>query len=159
MRREFAAFITEVVRKDNKVLLLNMDGPGFGIFDKLRSENPNNYFNPGVTEQASIGIAAGMALEGLKPYVYSITPFVLERPFEQIKLDIVEQKANVKLGGFWNYANAGPTHRPRDIKVLCKLLDIRLYEPKNSDEARRFLLQAYKDNKPAFFHLTKDPEI
>jgi len=100
-----------------------------------------------------------MALEGLKPYIFSITPFVLERPFEQIKLDIVEQKTDVKLVGYWDYPTAGPTHITKDIGGLCKILGIRLFEPKDSTETRKLLLATYKNNKPAFFYLTKDPNL
>ena len=64
----------------------------------------------GICEQSLIGVASGMALEGLKPWVYTITPFLIERPFEQIKLDIDQQKANVNLVGFADYPTLGPTH-------------------------------------------------
>lgn len=157
MRREFAKVITELVRRDKRVYLISLDGPGYGLFNELAKENPKHYWNFGVTEQASIGIASGMALQGLKPYVYSITPFVLERPFEQIKLDIIEQNANVKLVGFWDYPRDGPTHKAKDISGLCKILGISLFEPKDSTETRKLLLETYKDNKPAFFSLTKNP--
>jgi len=154
MRREFARFINEIVREDKRVHLLSLDGPGYNLFNKLTFENPGNYWNLGVMEQAAIGVASGMALEGLKPYVYSITPFILERPFEQIKLDIVEQKANVKLIGFWNYSNDGPTHTTKDPEGLCRILGIRFFKPQNSDETRKLLFETYNDKKPAFFSLT-----
>lgn len=157
MRREFAKVIAELIKKDKKVHFLSLDGPGFGLFNELIADNPGNYWNLGVAEQAAIGIAAGMALEGLKPYVYSITPFVLERPFEQIKLDIVEQKTDVKLIGFWNYPNDGPTHTTKDPKGVCKILGIRFFKPENFDETRRLLLETYEDKEPAFFYLTKNP--
>ena len=156
MRREFVKVIIELIRKDKRLHLINLD-VGQGMFDELIKEAPNNYWNFGVMEQAAIGIAAGMALEGLKPYVYSITPFVLERPFEQIKLDIVDQNADVKLVGFWNYPSAGITHLTKDVAGLCKILEIPLYEPKSSEETRKLLLETYLDTKPAFFNLTKDP--
>src|SRR3989344_2447383 len=139
MRREFAKFIAELVRKDKRVCLLSLDGPGFGLFDELVSQNPNNYWNLGVTEQASIGIASGMALEGLKPYVYAITPFILERVFEQIKLDIVEQKANVKLVGYWAYPGTGPTHFTENPEGICKILKIPFYNPVNSEQTKEML--------------------
>ena len=157
MRREFVNVILELIRKDKKVHLINLD-VGQGLFDMLIKEFPNNYWNFGVMEQATIGVAAGMALEGLKPYIYSITPFVLERPFEQIKLDIVDQNANVKLVGFWNYHAAGITHFTKDVSGLCKILEIPLYEPKCSEETRKLLLESYLTIKPAFFNLTKDPK-
>ena len=159
MRREFAKFISETVKKDKTIQLLSLDGPGYGLFNELLEENPYNYNNFGVTEQSSIGISSGMALEGLKPYVYSITPFVLERPFEQIKLNIIHQKANVKLIGFWNYPNDGVTHKTEDVRGVCKVLKMDLFEPRNSKETREILEETYKSKIPAFISLTKDSKI
>lgn len=156
MRREFGRVITEIIRKDKRAYFLSLD-VGFGIFDKLKEENPSHYINLGVTEQASVGVASGMALEGLKPYIYTITPFLLERPYEQIKLDIVEQNANVKLVGFWDYPKDGPTHITKDVGKLCDALGIPLYQPKNAAEAREMLLKAHEIPSPAFFSLTRNP--
>ena len=80
--------------------LLKVGDIGYGIFDDFRKNHPNRFINMGICEQSLISVAAGMSLEGLKPWVYTITPFLIERPFEQIKLDINQQKANVKLVGF-----------------------------------------------------------
>ena len=131
MRKEFGEVIADLVQQDKRVYLLAMD-VGYGIFDRLKGENPSHYLNLGITEQATIGIASGMALEGLKPYVFSILPFALERPFEQIKLDIVEQNTDVKIIGFWDYPSAGPTHCTKNPKGLCDILGIKFIKPKNS---------------------------
>jgi len=155
MRNEFAKVIAELIEIDKKVHLITLDG-GYKQFNKSIKENPKNYWNFGVTEQASIGIVSGMALEGLKPYIYTITPFLIERPFEQVKLDIVAQNANVKLVGFWDYPDDGITHLTKDPEGLCKILGIRYFEPKSSSETREMLLDTYKDDQPAFFYLTKD---
>lgn len=154
MRKEFAKVIAEMIREDKSIYLLDLD---FGsIFSELIKENPNNYIPLCISEQASIGVASGMALEGLKPYVYAITTFLLERPFEQIKLDIVQQKANVKLISYVNYPRAGPTHNTKEAKGLCKILEIDYVKPKDSVETKQKLLEYSKLNKPVFFHLIKD---
>lgn len=153
MRKIFAKTITEIIDNDKTVHVVSLDFTGLGIFDRLIGDYPNHYLNLGVTEQASIGVAAGMALEGLKPYVYGITPFILERPFEQIKLDIVEQKADVKLIGFWAYPNDGPTHITKNPKDICKILNIPFYEPKNIEETKQMILETYQIKGPAFFNL------
>jgi len=95
-------------------------------------------------------------LEGLKPYVFAITPFLLERPFEQIKLDVVQQKANVKLVSSWSYPTAGPTHRALDVEKECDLLGIKLISPKDSKETREKILETHEINEPLFFYLTRD---
>ena len=87
MRRTFGKVITELARTDEKICLLVGD-IGYRVFDEFRQEHPKQFINMGICEQSLIGVSAGLALEGLKPWVYTITPFLIERPFEQIKLDI-----------------------------------------------------------------------
>ena len=120
MRRKFGKLINILAKKDKKIVLLVGD-IGYGIFDDFRKDHPKRFFNLGICEQSLIGAASGMALEGLKPWVYTITPFLIERPFEQIKLDIDQQKANVKLVGFADYPSLGPTHRELDAKHMSKM--------------------------------------
>ena len=155
MRGKFCEIITDLIRKDKKIYLLTGDFT-YGLFDDLKRENPSHYINTGVTEQASMGMAAGMALEGLKPYFFSILPFTLERPFEQIKLDVVQQKANVKIVAFWDYPTAGPTHLTKDPEALCKLLGLKFIKPRNREEAERVLIESSKNPEPMFIYLTKD---
>ena len=99
MRRTFGKIITELAGIDDKIYVLVGD-IGYRIFDEFRENYPERFINMGICEQSIIGVSAGMALEGLKPWVYTITPFLIERPFEQIKLDIDQQNVNVKLVGF-----------------------------------------------------------
>ena len=120
MRRIFGKTIDEIAKKDKKVMLLVGD-IGYGIFDDFRKNHPNRFINMGICEQSLISVAAGMSLEGLKPWVYTITPFLIERPFEQIKLDINQQKANVKLVGFADYPTLGPTHSELNAKYMMRL--------------------------------------
>ena len=115
MRRIFGKLINELAKKDKKIVLIVGD-IGYGIFDEFRKTHPKRFFNLGICEQSIIGVAAGMSLEGLKPWVYTITPFLIERPFEQIKLDIDQQKANVNLVGFADYPNLGPSHSELNAK-------------------------------------------
>ena len=120
MRRKFGKLINQLARKDKKIILLVGD-IGYGIFDDFRKEHPKRFINLGICEQSLIGVASGMALEGLKPWVYTITPFLIERPFEQIKLDIDQQNTNVNLVGFADYPSLGPSHSELNAKKLMKL--------------------------------------
>ncbi len=155
MRREFGKLIVELAEKDKNIMLIVGDY-GYGMLDEYRRRFPSRFFNIGVCEQSMIGLASGMALEGFKPYVYTITPFLIERPFEQIKLDIDQQNVNVKLIGYADYPTHGPTHAELDAKGLMSLLkNIKSYFPKNSEETRRFLLESYKSECPTFISLKK----
>ena len=107
MRRKFGEIIDKLAKKDKKVVLLVGD-IGYGIFDDYRKNHKERFFNLGICEQSLINEAAGMAIQGLKPWVYTITPFLIERPFEQVKLDIDQQNVNVNLVGFADYPHLGP---------------------------------------------------
>ena len=156
MRRIFGKIINELAFKDNKIVLIVGD-IGYGIFDDFRRNHPKKFYNFGICEQSIIGSAAGMALEGLKPWVYTITPFLIERPFEQIKLDINEQKANVKLVGFADYPTLGPTHSEINAKKTIKLFkNIQSFFPKNSYETKKFTYEISKRKGPCFMSLKTD---
>lgn len=156
MRKEFGKVIVELAEKDNKIILIVGD-IGYGIFDEFKAKFPDRFFNFGICEQSTISAASGMALEGLKPYVYTITPFLIERPFEQIKLDIDQQNVNVKLVGYADYLDQGPTHAELDGERLMNLFNnIVSYFPKNSKETRDALITSYESKRPAFISLKKD---
>ncbi|MBM3708367.1 MAG: hypothetical protein FJW69_08555 [Actinobacteria bacterium] len=153
MRKEFGSFMTEIASKDDKVILIVGD-IGYRIFDEFISKYPGRFFNFGVCEQSMISVASGMALEGLKPYVYTITSFLIERPFEQIKLDINEQECNVKLVGYADYPTQGPTHAEINAEGLMKLFkNIKSYFPKSKEEAINAFYEAYISEKPCFIGL------
>ena len=159
MRRRFGKLINELAKRDKKVVLLVGD-IGYGIFDDFRKDNPNRFFNLGICEQSLIGAASGMALEGLKPWVYTITPFFIERPFEQLKLDIDQQNVNVNLVGFADYPELAPTHSEADGEKLMSLFkNIKSYFPKNSEETEQYFFQSYKNPGPNFISLKADKTI
>lgn len=159
MRRKFGKIMNELANKDSKIVLLVGD-IGYGIFDDFRKNHKEKFFNLGICEQSIIGAAAGMALEGLKPWVYTITPFLIERPFEQVKLDIDQQNVNVKLVGFADYPTLGPTHSELNAKKLMKLFhNIRSYFPKDSSETEKFVKICYKSKGPKFISLKSDKKI
>ena len=159
MRRKFGKLINELAKKDKKIVLLVGD-IGYGIFDDFRKNYPKRFFNLGICEQSLIGTAAGMSLEGLKPWVYTITPFLIERPFEQIKLDIDQQKTNVKLVGFADYPKLGPTHSELNAKKMMKLFkNIKSYFPKNSNDTQNVVKKCYKFKGPTFISLKTDKTL
>ena len=159
MRRKFGKIIHELAKKDKRIVLLVGD-IGYGIFDDFRKDFPNRFFNMGICEQSLIGAASGMAIEGLKPWVYTITPFLIERPFEQIKLDIDQQKANVKLVGYADYPNLGPTHSELNGKKLMSLMkNIKSFFPRDSKETEKISKYCYKHRGPTFISLKTDKKI
>ena len=156
MRRKFGKLIDQLAKRDDKIYLLVGD-IGYGIFDDFRKNHRKRFLNLGICEQSLIGVAAGMSLEGVKPWVYTITPFLIERPFEQVKLDIDQQKVNVKLIGFADYPTLGPTHSELNGKKISKMFkNIKSFFPKDSIETEKYVLRSYKNQGPNFISLKSD---
>ena len=159
MRRRFGKVIAELAGRDENIVVLVGD-IGYRVFDEFREKYPDRFINLGICEQSMIGVSAGMALEGLKPWVYTITPFLIERPFEQVKLDIDQQNVNVKLVGFADYSTLGPTHAELNGEKLMQLFtNITSLFPKDGDETESMVYQAYDKNGPAFISLKNDPTL
>ena len=159
MRRRFGNIISQLAEKDEKLYVIVGD-IGYRVFDEFRDKFPNRFINMGICEQSIISVASGMALEGLKPWIYTITPFLIERPFEQIKLDIDQQNVNVNLVGFADYPTLGPTHTEIDAKKMMKFFNnIESFFPSDSDETEKMILQAYEREGPSFIGLKSDPTL
>tara|TARA_Y100000310_G_C20387425_1_gene671124 strand:+ start:70 stop:573 length:504 start_codon:yes stop_codon:yes gene_type:complete len=159
LRRRFGKVITELADRDENIYVLVGD-IGYRIFDEFREKHPDRFINMGVCEQSIIGVSAGMALEGLKPWVYTITPFLIERPFEQVKLDIDQQNVNVKLVGFADYPTLGPTHSELNGQKLMQLFtNITSFFPKDGNETQDMIFEAYDKDGPAFISLKSDPKL
>ena len=159
MRRRFGEIITQLADENENIFVIVGD-IGYRVFDDFRDKYPERFINMGICEQSMISVASGMALEGLHPWVYTITPFLIERPFEQIKLDIDQQNVNVNLVGFADYPTLGPTHAELNGEKLMKLFkNIKSFFPKNSDETESAIYQSYKNNGPNFISLKSDALI
>jgi len=159
MRRRFGKIISQLAEKDEKIYVIVGD-IGYRVFDEFRDKFPNRFINMGICEQSIISVASGMALEGLKPWIYTITPFLIERPFEQIKLDIDQQNVNVNLVGFADYPTLGPTHTEINAKKMMKLFNnIESFFPSDGDATEKMILQAYEREGPSFISLKSDPNL
>ena len=159
MRRRFGKIISQLAEKDEKLYVIVGD-IGYRVFDEFREKFPNRFINMGICEQSLISVASGMALEGLKPWIYTITPFLIERPFEQIKLDIDQQNVNVNLVGFADYPSLGPTHTELDAKKMMELFsNIESFFPSDGDETEKMIFQAYEREGPSFISLKSDPNL
>ncbi|VVB82613.1 1-deoxy-D-xylulose-5-phosphate synthase [uncultured archaeon] len=158
MRNQFGKTIVELAEKDSKIILITGDVEH--SMNEFKKMFPERFYNVGLCEQSMISMSAGLASEGFRPIVYSITPFLIERPFEQIKLDIDQQNLPVMLVGYSDYPTSGPTHSDLNCRTLTSLLKNTLcYFPKNSKETEEMLKDAYKYERPAFISLKKDRTI
>ena len=154
MRKAFGKTIVKLAEKDPNLFLLNGDVEQ--EMSEFRQKFPERIYNMGICEQSIISMAAGMCLEGIRPVVYSITPFLLERPFEQIKIDIDEQNLPVILIGFADYPTHGPTHRLLDERIVDLFKNIQSYFPRNAQEAERYMIEAYVSKNPSIVCLKNE---
>ncbi len=155
MRRAFGRALMEIAEKDPSLICLTGDVEQ--EMAQFKDRYKDRFFNLGLTEQSMISISAGMTLEGLRPIVYSITPFLLERPFEQIKIDIDEQNLPVMLIGYADYPTHGPTHRPLNPEVLCSCFkNIKSYFPRSYEEAYENIMKVWESESPGFVSLKRD---
>ena len=131
-RKNIVDAIMPYTREDKRIVLLVCD-MGFGVTDNFEKEFPDRVFNMGIMEQGTVGIAAGMAMSGLIPVVYSIVNFLPFRALEQIRNDVVLQYLNVKFiaTGVNNYFKfLGPSHCcGEDDKKIMQLLNMRVFDP------------------------------
>ena len=119
MKWTFKTSLHELMRKDERVFLIIGD-VGVGLFSEIEKEFPRRYLNAGLLEQSMVSMAAGMAMQGFRPIVYTITPFLVERAFEQIKIDVHLMKQPVGLVGY-SEPGHGPTHECLDARALMAL--------------------------------------
>jgi transketolase len=161
MRNIFIDTLIELAEKDKDIYLLTGD-LGFPNFFQFAEKFPDRFINCGVAEQNMVGVAAGLALEGKKPYVYSIAPFLSLRCTEQIRNDICYQNLNVKLigaGEGFCYGELGSTHyATEDIGVLRALPEIMILSPADPNQLRELLLKSYQIEKPAYIRIARSGE-
>jgi transketolase len=159
MRNRFGKIISKLADENDKIVILVGD-IGYRVFDDFRDKYPERFINMGICEQSMIGAASGMALEGLQPWVYTITPFLIERPFEQIKLDINHQNVNVNLVGYADYPTLGPTHTELNDKKTMELFNnIESFFPSDGDQTEKMVIQANQIKGPTFISLKSDPNL
>lgn len=145
LRKEFHEIMCELAEKDKDVILITGD-LGYPFNEEFQKRFPNQFLNCGCMEQTMIGIAAGMALAGKKPYVYSGAIFVLLRPFEQVRDDIAYNNLNVKLigagaSGFLGFThNLGDNYWESEGLFLSAFPNIKCLYSGNSEELRKNLL-------------------
>ena len=155
MRPAFGKAVSALAAKDPNIVLITGDVEQ--EMKHYRANWPDRFFNMGICEQSIVSCAAGMALAGMRPIVYSITPFILERAFEQIKIDVDYNKLPVILVCYDDYPTYGITHRPLDARAMVRLFrNVESYFPQNAMQAEKAIFDAYLLNGPAMVFLKRD---
>jgi len=161
MRNAFADEITKIGKDDKRVVLLSGD-IGNKLFDKFKEHAEARFFNCGVAEANMMSVASGMALSGLRPVIYTITPFTTTRCLEQIRVDACYHNAPVTIvgtGAGLSYAELGPTHHSlEDLAILRTLPGMTVFAPCDEVELRLGLRAALSHDGPVYMRIGKKGE-
>lgn len=161
MRNAFADEVAQLAALDSRVVLLSGD-IGNKLFDNVKKVDEARFFNCGIAEANMMGVAAGMALSGLRPIVYTITPFTTTRCFEQIRVDACYHNAPVIIvgtGSGLSYAELGPTHHSlEDMAILRTLPGMSVLAPCDANELRGALRSALRHDGPVYIRIGKKGE-
>jgi transketolase len=156
MRKEFSKSMEKAALSDNKIIFLTAD-LGFMALENVRDSMKDRFINVGVCEQNMITLAAGLASQGLRPVCYSIAPFAVFRPAEQIRLDVGLHNMDVKIvgnGGGYGYGIMGATHHAiEDIAMMSSFQNMKCYVPFCNEDTAGAVDAMMKRTGPAYLRL------
>jgi transketolase len=161
MRDAFAREITDVASRRKDVALLSGD-IGNRMFEKYKEVAPDRFVNCGIAEANMMSVAAGMALSGLRPVVYTIAPFTTYRCLEQIRIGAAYHEAPVVIvgtGAGLSYSELGPTHHSlEDVSIIRSIPGINVLAPADSMELVAHLNEALNHTLPTYIRIGKKGE-
>lgn len=159
MRNFFGQLMAETLAKDENVYLLTGD-LGFGVLNKSREVAPERTFNVGAAEQLMLGAAVGLTHNNKIPVCYSITPFVIFRPYEWLRNYLDHEGAPVKLVGSGrdkDYGHLGFSHWAVDDEAALKAFpNIKIYKPNNEDELKSIWHEFIYSNEPCYLNIKRN---
>jgi transketolase len=164
MRSAFAQEITDLATSDDRIIVLSGD-IGNQMFDEFQKKFPSRFINCGVAEANMVSMAAGLAICGMRPFIYTFTAFDTARCFEQIRVDLCYQNLPVViigLGGGLTYAPLGPTHYIcEDIAIMRSLPNMTVLCPGDAVEVRCSLRESLNLKGPVYIRIGKknEPEV
>jgi transketolase len=154
MRKRFYELAARALDDDPRTALVLAE---IGVSELPRHER---VFNVGIREQLMIGVAAGLAFEGLRPVVHSYAPFVVERPYEQIKLDLGHQDVGavlVSTGASYDGSQSGRTHQaPADVALLSALPGWTIHVPGHPEELERAFALALAGDDRVYLRMSEE---
>lgn len=159
MREQFIHTTNELINTDEKVSVL-LGGISVASFQENMEKYPNRVFNAGISEQGILGAAAGMSIAGMIPIVHTIAPFLVERAYEQLKLDFGYQRQRgnfVTTGASLDYSSFGATHQcPADIGILSYIPYMQIIVPGTALEFDYLFRHCYDNEFPTYYRLSRD---
>ena len=157
MQGRFVQITKELIARDERVVLM-LNGIGRYSFRESMKSYPERAFDIGILEQTAIGAASGLSAEGFIPVLHTWAPFLVERPYEQLKLDFGYQKLGgnfVSVGASFDLMDYGYTHFcPADVGVLKLIPNMQVIVPGAEDEFEGLYRSGYANGSPTYFRLS-----
>lgn len=158
MRRECANLLLAEMVDNERIVVITAD-LGYGILDQIRNAFPDRFYNVGAAEQLMLGAAIGLANEGFIPVCYSMSSFLLYRPFEMLRNYLNHEGIPVKLLGSGrdkDYEHDGISHWAHDDQeVLASLPNIDVYKPVNLADLEKDFAEWISSSNPAYLNLVR----
>lgn len=159
MRQQFVETTNELIENNSKVALL-LGGISIASFTESINKYPNRVINVGISEQTIVSAASGMAVTGMIPIIHTIAPFLVERAYEQLKLDFGYQKLGgnfITTGASLDYSSFGATHQcPADIGVLKQIPGMQIVVPGTAEEFDTIFRSVYDNGCPTYIRTSRD---
>ncbi len=159
IRQEFAKLIFQLGKKDKNIVVMVGD-ISHGILKDFRNFFPDRYYNIGICEPSMVNLAAGLSKIGLNPVIHTIAPFLIERSYEQIKLDFGYQKLPVNIvsvGGAFDYSKLGCSHHCyTDVSLISHLKNSNVILPASNVEFLKIFKKIYRNKKINYFRLPEN---
>jgi len=158
MRKECMNLLLAEMIDNADIFVLTAD-LGFGVLDQIKNSFPERFYNVGAAEQLMIGAGIGLAEQGKIPVCYSMSSFLLYRPFEFLRNYVNQEQVPVKLIGSGrdkDYSHDGFTHWAHDDEqVLAALPNIKIYKPKTVEELETIWPEFINSKEPSYLNLTR----
>jgi transketolase len=162
MRAEFTQAMIALFQKRRDLVFITGD-VGYMALEGVAKTYGERFINAGVAEQNAVSLAAGLAREGHLPWVYSTAPFIVLRPYEQIRDDLCLHRLPVKLvgiGGGYGYGIMGASHHAlEDIGAMRALPNMRIYVPLTAADVGEVVGMMAEDPLPNYLRLNTPAEI
>jgi len=160
MRKQFKDTVMDLSLYDDRTVMIFGDVSVY-LFNEFKEKYPNRFYNMGISENTLISVGAGLSAQGFYPFVHTIAPFITERSYEQIKLDMCYNRFGgnvVSCGASFDYAWDGATHHAyTDLAILRLLPGMEVIQPGSTKELDILLRSQYKNGNPTYFRLSDHP--
>ena len=160
MRKQFKNTVMDLAADDDSIVMILGDVSVY-LFNEFKEKYPDRFYNMGICENTLISVGAGLSSQGLSPFVHTIAPFVTERSYEQIKLDMCYNQFGgniVSCGASFDYAWDGATHHSyTDLAILRLLPGMEVMQPGSEKEVDALVRSQYNNGNPSYFRLSDNP--